>query len=540
MSRTQVNQSNENFALVIGNGYTGSDRVSGKEDATAMTGALKALGFSIVTVLDGDVTEIKNALTDFRKQIAKAKVVLFFYSGHGYQLSGANYLLPVGSTIDPAKPEISLDKVVLRSLSGAPDGAVKLVFLDACRTNADLPVVGGKKLKTVPGWKPGLAKAQQGVPPSTLFGYAATYGQPAVSGNIGGLSPYTSVLLGSIREPGLEIRDLLARVHDQVFAITQRQQSPKDEGIGGLPTSFYLSKPVFVHAIVPEDPNDDLLVFLNGKIALNAPTHIETDFKLNAGDNELVLMVARGKTYHNNHDWDRPEGWKYRLDLVLPDGRKETFEGHEDTPFKDGPHQGRVFEVARILINVDPISAATAVTARDTDVWNRESLTTPRYALNQELLFETSIASLNLTPEDILSGAVDLGGVAAILRPFLIEFLKSGTVLGQTIADPNHTFINVWGNRELKTYVQTAMIQGRDDRIRDLKDSITEVFKRNPTPFKLFDQRLIEAVQKAAAGSGIPVDAIRVWTALHDSSDETPAVAASTNAEAGMIPALVQ
>jgi len=343
-------------------------------------------------------------------------------------------------------------------------------------------------------------------------------------------------LLQYLPEPGLELDKLFAKVH----AYVPSPQQPIEAG--QIPQNFFFRDPVFVHAVVPEAPNDDLLVILNGDIVLNTTKPIEKDFRLKAGDNELVLLVSRGKTYHNNHDWDRPEGWKYQLDLVLPDGSKETFEGHEDTPFKDGPHQGKVFEVARVRIHVDPTSAVTAVTARDTDIWNRESPVNPRYTLNQELLFEASIASLNLTPEDILSGAIDLGGIAAVFRPFLVEFLKSGTVLGQAIADPSKTFVNVWGNRELKGYVETAMIQGRNDRIRDLKDSITEVFKRNPTPFKLFDERLIEAIRSAAKaqGSTIPSEDIRVWTALHDGSDQIPNNAALANVEAGMSPELVQ
>ncbi|HEY2290076.1 MAG TPA: caspase family protein, partial [Thermoanaerobaculia bacterium] len=439
-----------------------------------------------------------------------------------------NYLLPVGSAVDPANPEVSMDKV-LRSLSGAPDDAVKIVVLDACRVNADLPVAGGGKLSDVPNWSPGLAKQQQSVPPTTLFQYAASYGQIALSGTVGNLSPYTGALVGSIREPGLEIRQLLARVHDQVFSITQRQQSPNVEGIDGLPSTFYLKDPVYIDA-VSQGGHADLVVILNGEVAFATNQPLTERLYLNARENEIVLFISSPRTYRNNHDWDFPEGWNYQLDLMLPKG-PEILEGHEDTPFKNGPHFGRTFMVARVHIYVNPESAEVSILDRDTDMWKHESLESPRWSLDQELLFQVSISDLNLTPDDILSDALDLGTIsAAVLRPFLVEFLKSGTVLGQTIAEPSRTFLTVWGNRELKSYVETAMIQGRDDRIRDLKASIAEVFKRNPTPFKVFDDRLIEAVQSAAVGSGIPVEAIKAWTALHVRSDEEPAAVAPANA----------
>jgi hypothetical protein len=523
---TAEGQVYKKFALVIGNSYAGSDRVSGTKDAGAMALSLEELGFFVITVYDGNAKEIKAALKDLRTRIANAEVVLFFYSGHGYQLGGDNYLLPVGSAIDPVNPEVPMDKV-LRSLSGAPDKAIKLVFLDACRSNADLPVMGGGTLSGVSGWSPGLVKPPQTTPPHTLFGYAAAYGQPAVSGELNGFSPYSGALLGSIREPGLEIRQLLARVHDQVFAITQHQQSPQEEGIASLPEGFnlYLSPPVFIHAESPGG-HSDLLAILREKVVFATNQPVKEDLRLNAGDNNLSLLVSNGRTYHNNHDWSQTEGWNYQLNLTLPDGTVETFEGHEDVPFKVGPHHGKVFPVASVRIYVDPQTAEVKLLDRDTEIWNRQPQT-PFWAQDQDLLFETSIASLNLTPEDILEGAVNLGGVAAILRPFLVEFLKSGTVLGAQIANPNTTFVTVRGNKALKELAEFCMTKRRDERIRDLKASIAATFNRNPTPFDLFDQGLMACMRNTAQNQGItiPTDDIRVWTALEDRSHGMPAIA---------------
>ena len=531
------------FALVIGNSYSGADRVSGIESASAMADSLGRLGFSVVTVLDGSAGTMKDELKELRTRIASAKIVVFFYAGHGYQLNGVNYLLPVGSAVDLANPEVSIDKV-LRSMSGAPDEAVKLVFLDACRSNVDLPVVGGGTLGGVQGWSPGLAKPTASAPPRTLFGYAAAFGQTAISGQLGGLSPYSSALLGSIHEPGLEIRQLLARVHDQVFLGSGRQQSPEAQGIDSLPENFdfYLSPPVFVRAESPGG-SSDLLMILNGDLVLDTNQPVTKDkLRLNAGDNKLFLLVSNGRTYHNNHDWSQTEGWSYQLNLTLPNGTTETFEGHEDVPFKVGPHHGRVFTVASARIHVDPQTSEVTLLDRDTEIWNRQP-PTPFWAQDQELLFETSIASLNLTPEDILEGAINFEGVAAILRPFLVEFLKSGTVLGAQIANPEKTFVTVRGNKALKELAEFCMTKRRDERIRDLKASIAATFNRNPTPFELFDQGLMECMRNTAQnqGSTIPTDDIRIWTALEDRSHEMPAIAIPTTdaVEAGLSPELV-
>lgn len=515
-------------ALVIGNNYSGVDAITGQADATAVADVLRGIGFTVDLLPEGHVDEMTTALETFGDTIGGADIVVFFYSGHGYQINGVNYMLPVESTINPAKPVLSMDEV-MRSLGGAKDDAVKIVLLDACRTNATLPVTeNGKTLQDVPGWSPGLAKPQH-VPLTTLFQYAASFGQFAIGGKIGDLSYYTGVLVGLISEPGLEIRQLLRRARDQVFDLSSHKQSPTDEGIGQLPSTFYLREPAYID-VVNHGGHGDLVVILNNDVAFATNQPRTERFYLNARDNEIVLFMSSPRTYRNNHDWDFPEGWNYQLDLMLPKG-PEILEGHEDTPFKNGPHFGRTFMVAKVHIYVNPESAEVSILDRDTDMWKHESLESPRWSLDQDLLFQVSIAELNLTPDDILSDAVDLGSIsAAILRPFLVEFLKSGTVLGQTIAEPSRTFLTVWGNRELKSYVETAMVQGRDDRLRDLKASIAEVFKRNPTPFKVFDDRLIEAVQSAAVGSGIPAEDIKVWTALHVRSSEEVAAVAPANA----------
>src|SRR4051812_43662183 len=103
---------NTKLALVIGNSYAGVDLISGEADAAATAGALRELKFDVTLLSNGTADQIKTTLKDFRSKIANAEVVVFFYSGHGYQIAGMNYLLPVGSAVDPANPEVSMDKVL--------------------------------------------------------------------------------------------------------------------------------------------------------------------------------------------------------------------------------------------------------------------------------------------------------------------------------------------------------------------------------------------------------------------------------------------
>jgi Caspase domain len=516
-----MNDAKKRVALVIGNSdYKDGNDVSGVEDAKAIAECLGDLGFKDpLLILNGNLKAASDALDDFGNQIADAAVALFFYSGHGFQSEGKSFLLPPGGPVSPAG-SLLLDDV-LQKLGLAPDDSVKFAFLDACRNDKRLPVGAPK----------GLADPSE-APLGMLQSFAASPGQVAASGSADGLSPYTMALLQYLREPGLELGKLFAKVR----AFVPRPQQPIEAG--AMPESFFFRDPVFVRAEIPGG-HSDLLVILHGDVVVD----IDQPLMLNAGGNELVLLVSNGRTHRNGHDWDRTEGWSYQLNLVLPDGTMKSFEGHEEVPFKDGPHFGKVFTVARALIQVDPKTAEVTIPKSDMDIWNREA---PFWAQDQELLFQLSIRDLNLSPDEILADAVNLGSVAPILRPFLVELLKSGTILGAQIADPEKTFVTVRGNRALKRLVEVCMTTGRADRISDLKASIAAAFNRNPRPFDLFDQGLIAALRSAAQdpqnqASTIPTDDIRVWTALEDRSHEPPAIAEpTTNAvEAGMSPELV-
>jgi hypothetical protein len=505
-------------ALVIGNSlYGGDNDVSGAEDATAMAACLTGLGFDAPNVLlNGDLTAVSAALDNFGKKLGDATVALFFYSGHGYKSGGKNYLLPPKSPVS-IDGSLLLDDVV-QKMGLAPSKAVKLVFLDACRDNLLLP----------PGASGGLADAPA-APAGVLQAFAASPGQLAASGSAGTLSPYTAALVRYLPQAGLELRDLFDKVRVDVKRTSPQQQQPIEAG--ALPSAFFFRDPVFIPMDFPEGKSE-LLVFLRGDLVLDTSQPVKKDvsnqpvkptLRLNASDNELVLLVSNGRVHRNNHDWDITEGWSYRLDLTLPDGTVQTFAGSEDIPFKDGPHYGKVFRVAQVNFQVDAQSGVLKVLDLKTDLANQEA---PFFARDQQALARVSIADLNLSPDDILGDALNLGSVATILKPFLVQFLKNGTVLGTTIADPTKTFVTVLGNVALKGLASGCMAD-RPARIADLKASIAGVFSRKPTPFETFDQGLMACMRAAAQNPVIPIkpDAIRIWTALVDESNLPPAAA---------------
>ncbi|MFL6261227.1 MAG: caspase domain-containing protein [Thermoanaerobaculia bacterium] len=501
------------YALVIGNSHYDGDDVSGIKDAEQMTEYLKDdLGFTIVDeIKDGDLTRMQKGLDRLSASIGQASVVVFFYSGHGFQNGTENFLMPIHGSADPQNA-LPLN-AVKDALTAAPR-AVKLVFLDACRDNKFLRDDQPKGLKA------------ERTPASrdTLYAFAAGPGQTTPARTAKDFSAYSTALLHYIRDPGLKITELLDNVRHDLTGIGQLPQFV----INGVPSDFYLREPVYLRPKV-EEANDQLLVLLNGEIVLNSNDNTEQPLRLKAGRNDLRLVVAKSKSYHNNHDWDTPEGWSYSLKLGFrgegeifcsgPNQNGYCFQGREDTQFKDGPHHGKAFVVAQATLVVDGGTEPPRVTLEDsdTDIWNHKA---PIWARDQDRLYGQSISSLNLRPEDILDVLALQPPWNVLLRPLVQQILTSGTLLGHKIADPNQTFVTVWGNRVLQSSVQACMTQHRDERLSDMKKGIAAVFSRVPRPFEIFDRGLIDCVRDAEQKNGSPLQPndILIWTAIQEGS----------------------
>src|SRR5581483_5391958 len=210
-------------ALVIGNSHykNVAPLDNPVNDAKLMAETLRALGFVIVggkAQLDLDKAQFDGAVQGFSDQIQGADVGLFYYAGHGVQVRGANYLVPVSanptreSDVDFQMVDTAL---VLRQMDGAGT-KLNIVILDACRNNP----FGGRGLRATEG---GLA--QMRAPEGTLISYATQPGNVARDG-AGGNSPYTRALADAIRQPGKDIFQTFNAVGLAVKEATGGAQQP--------------------------------------------------------------------------------------------------------------------------------------------------------------------------------------------------------------------------------------------------------------------------------------------------------------------------
>jgi len=225
------------IALVVGNStYQNVPRLNNpNNDARLMADTLRGLGFTLVggsAQLDLDNASFDNAVRSFGRQLQGAEVALFYYAGHGLQVRGANYLVPINANPErEADLDFELEDValVLRQMEGSGT-RLNLVFLDACRNNP----FGGRGLRAM---ESGLA--QMRAPEGTLISFATQPGSVALDGN-DGHSPFTNALVRTIRKPGLGIFDAMNEVGLAVKQATGGSQQPwfSTSPIGG---SFYFA-----------------------------------------------------------------------------------------------------------------------------------------------------------------------------------------------------------------------------------------------------------------------------------------------------------
>ncbi|HVT53721.1 MAG TPA: caspase family protein, partial [Dongiaceae bacterium] len=223
-------------ALVIGNSkYTGDlpKLANPDNDAALMAATLKKLGFVVVQVQDADLNQMKRAIQDFGTKLADAgkdAVGLFFYAGHGLQISGSNYLIPVNAKIEKAA-DADLEAIdanlILKQMEFA-ENSLNIIILDACRNN---PLSRG--MRSASG---GLAKMD--APLGTFIAYSTAPGQTAADGN-GKNSPYTAALTKAMLKPGIAIEEAFRDARVDVLNSTDREQIPWESS--SLTGAFYFA-----------------------------------------------------------------------------------------------------------------------------------------------------------------------------------------------------------------------------------------------------------------------------------------------------------
>jgi PQQ-dependent catabolism-associated CXXCW motif protein len=210
-------------ALVIGNGKYESAPVlpNPANDARLIAATLAELGFEIVgggAMLDLDKAGLEGAIRRFGQRLSGGDVGLFYYAGHGIQLRGSNYLIPVNGKLEreaDVKYEL-VDAAFVLDEMGSAGTRLNMVILDACRNNP----FANRGLRSI---QSGLAQMQ--APRGTVIGYATQPGAVALDGS-GNTGPYASALAATMRLPGLRLFETFNEVGVRVQKETGGQQQP--------------------------------------------------------------------------------------------------------------------------------------------------------------------------------------------------------------------------------------------------------------------------------------------------------------------------
>ena len=220
-------QAAKRLGLVIGNNaYSQVPALEkARGDADAMSKELGALGFEVITVLDATRREMNASIASFTSQLEPGDTALIFYAGHGVEIDGENYLLPTDIATPTASGEdfVKYESIALSDMldrvrrTGAK---TTLVFLDACRDNP-FTATAGRSI----GGKRGLGRIA--APEGTFVVFSAGANQQALDRLVGddnnANSVFTRLLLPKLREPGLELRNMVAELRVEVRDLAREQ-----------------------------------------------------------------------------------------------------------------------------------------------------------------------------------------------------------------------------------------------------------------------------------------------------------------------------
>lgn len=252
------------IALIVGNSayQTVPQLPNPARDASSVAKLFKEAGFDSVDLqLNVGNLEFKRAIRKFETAADQADIAVLYYAGHGLEINGSNYLIPVDARLASDR-DADDEAIPLERMVSSADGAkrLRLVILDACRDN---PFVGTmrkeRKAAASRAVFAGLGKVEP-TTTDTLIAYAAKAGSTADDGD-GAHSPFTSALLKNLTVPGLDVRLAFGRIRDDVLKTTANRQEPFVYGsLGGNTVSLVPAAAVPQEASEPDVKGDFELV----------------------------------------------------------------------------------------------------------------------------------------------------------------------------------------------------------------------------------------------------------------------------------------
>lgn len=344
-------------ALVIGNAaylHHAPLRNPGN-DAAGVSRQLGDLQFQVTHKSDLKRADMVQLIEDFGGRIGESEIALFYYAGHGVQVKGVNYLIPVDARITDAddieREAVKVD-MLFEMMQAARAKKLNLIILDACRDNP-FRKLDKSKADFLRDLAPGLAPPR-GAPAGTVIAYATDPGRVAADGN-GRHSPYTRALLRYMPQPGLTLDNFFRRVREHVIENTDGRQTPwENSSITG--DDFYFRPPAFVECKI-DTADDEAYVYINDSPVLVAGGG--TDWKrvqLNPGANSLEIKIYNQKTRRGV--FGPREGWRYEV-RCRASGQEKVFQDAEDNPPDE--RWGKTFSRVKTTIDVDENTGAVTV-----------------------------------------------------------------------------------------------------------------------------------------------------------------------------------
>jgi uncharacterized caspase-like protein len=272
-ARTETTSGDEpRIALVVGNAnYKDEQKLANPaNDASLIAETLRKVGFDVVLVTDAGQKQLEHAIVDFGDRLSKAgpdAIGLFYYAGHGLQVDGENYLVPVDADIT-REAEVEIDAVeadlVLKQMAFA-GSRVNIVILDSCRNN---PLA--RDFRSVSASQ-GFAEIRT-KPKGTFISYSTAPGEVAVDGS-DGHSPFAESLAWAMQLPGVDLPEVFQRVREKVLDATDEKQTPWDSS--SLVKSFYFVPPQKDDLVANADTGTDsaTIAIADASTPNHAPRH---------------------------------------------------------------------------------------------------------------------------------------------------------------------------------------------------------------------------------------------------------------------------